>query len=62
MTRPRVLSRCPSPLAGVQGKVALARMSDGRFALPKSGLNAPTTHILKLPRPSQMRVVQDEHL
>lgn len=52
----------PSPLAGVQGKVALTLLPDGRFALPKAGLNVPTTHILKVPRPAQMRVVGDEHL
>lgn len=52
----------PSPLAGVQGKIALARMTDGRFALPKPGLNVPTTHILKVPRPGDMTTVDQEHL
>lgn len=52
----------PSPLAGVQGKIALARLPDGRFALPKSGLNVPTTHILKVPRPGEMTTVDQEHL
>ncbi|PLS21019.1 HipA domain-containing protein [Neptunicoccus cionae] len=52
----------PSPLAGVQGKIALTRLADGRLALPKQGRGAPTTHILKVPRASQMRTVQREHL
>ena len=52
----------PSPLAGVQGKIALACLPDGRFALPKKGLNVPTTHILKLPRMAEMRMVDHEHL
>lgn len=52
----------PSPLAGVQGKIALTRLPDGRFALPKPGLNVPTTHILKVPRRQDMRQVEHEHL
>lgn len=52
----------PSPLAGVQGKIALTRLNDGRLALPKPGSGAPTTHILKVPRASQMASVQREHL
>lgn len=52
----------PSPLAGVQGKIALARLPDGRFALPRPGLNVPTTHILKVPRPGDMATVEQEHL
>jgi serine/threonine-protein kinase HipA len=51
----------PSPLAGVQGKVAVTRLPDGTLALPKRGLNVPTTHILKVPRAAQMRSVEDEH-
>ena len=39
----------PSPLAGVQSKLALTVLPDGRFALPKPGSGAPTTHILKVP-------------
>ena len=38
----------PSPVAGVQSKIALTVMPDGRFALPKTGLRVPTTHILKV--------------
>ncbi len=41
--------RDPSPVAGVQRKIALVATADGRFALPKRGLGAPTTHILKVP-------------
>lgn len=52
----------PSPLAGVQGKVALTRLKNGRFALPRAGLNVPTTHILKVPRRAEMRSVDHEHL
>ena len=39
----------PSPLAGVQSKLALARLPDGRLAEPIAGTGAPTTHILKVP-------------
>lgn len=39
----------PSPVAGVQSKIALTRLPDGRFALPRRGLRVPTTHILKVP-------------
>lgn len=52
----------PSPLAGVQGKIALTLLADGQFALPKPGLNVPTTHILKVPRSNEMRQVEQEHL
>ncbi len=55
-------TRDPSPLAGVQGKIALTQLPDGRFALPKCGLNVPTTHILKVPRPGEMATVEQEHL
>jgi serine/threonine-protein kinase HipA len=54
-------TRDPSPLAGVQGKIALTRLPDGRFALPKSGLNVPTTHILKVHRPGDMVSIAQEH-
>jgi serine/threonine-protein kinase HipA len=52
----------PSPLAGVQGKIALTRLDDGRLALPKRGSGAPTTHIMKVPRACQMTSVRREHL
>lgn len=52
----------PSPLAGVQGKVALAMLPDGRFGFPRQGLNVPTTHILKVPRAAEMRLVDHEHV
>ena len=51
----------PSPLAGVQGKVALARLPDGRLSLPRPESGAPTTHILKVPRAAQMTSVLREH-
>lgn len=50
----------PSPLAGVQGKLALARLPDGRMALPKPGSGAPTTHILKVPRAGEEALVLRE--
>lgn len=52
----------PSPLAGVQGKIALAWLPNGRFALPKPRLNVPAKHILKVPRPGEMSSVDQEHL
>ena len=39
----------PSPLAGVQSKIALTQLPDGRLAEPAPGTGAPTTHILKVP-------------
>jgi serine/threonine-protein kinase HipA len=39
----------PSPLAGVQSKLALTQLPDGRLAEPIPGTGAPTTHILKVP-------------
>lgn len=42
--------RDPSPIAGVQSKIALTILKDGRYALPKPDLKVPTTHILKVPR------------
>lgn len=39
----------PSPVAGVQRKIALTEIAEGRFGLPKQGLRVPTTHILKVP-------------
>lgn len=51
----------PSPIAGVQSKIALAVLPDGRFAVPRRGVNVPTTHILKVPRSSDMRMAGQEH-
>ena len=51
----------PSPLAGVQGKIALTLLPDGRLALPAAGGGAPTTHILKVPRAGAMSAVLREH-
>jgi serine/threonine-protein kinase HipA len=42
--------RDPSPVAGVQSKIAVTRLPDGTFALPKVGRRVPTTHILKVPQ------------
>ncbi|WP_166418268.1 type II toxin-antitoxin system HipA family toxin [Cochlodiniinecator piscidefendens] len=52
----------PSPVAGVQGKVAVTQLPDGRLTRPKPGLNVPTTHILKVPRRTEMRTVAHEHM
>lgn len=40
--------RDPSPVAGVQRKIALTLLGDG-FGVPRTGTGAPTTHILKVP-------------
>lgn len=50
----------PSPLAGVQGKIAVTRLEDGQFALPKPGSGAPTTHILKVPSRGNEALVTQE--
>lgn len=42
--------RDPSPIAGVQPKIAFTLLPDGTFGLPKKKLRVPTTHILKVPR------------
>ncbi|WP_165823568.1 HipA domain-containing protein [Metarhizobium album] len=39
----------PSPLAGMQSKIALTVLPDGSLAEPIPGSGAPTTHILKVP-------------
>lgn len=39
----------PSPLAGMQSKIALTLLPDGSLAEPVPGSGAPTTHILKVP-------------
>lgn len=51
----------PSPLAGVQGKVAVTRLPDGRLALPRPDTGAPTTHILKVPTLADQGQVAEEH-
>jgi serine/threonine-protein kinase HipA len=67
MTAPRDHRRLPpdgddpSPLAGAQGKVALARLPDGRLGQPRPGSGAPTTHNSKVPRASHMASVKREH-
>lgn len=47
--------RDPSPVAGYQQKMALTRLPNGGFALPRPGTGAPTTHILKTPRVADRR-------
>jgi serine/threonine-protein kinase HipA len=53
-------TRDPSPLAGIQGKIAITRLPDGRFALPRHGSGVPTTHIIKLPRRGEESLVDQE--
>lgn len=48
----------PSPLAGVQGKIAVT-VIDSKIMLPIDG--APTTHILKVPRAHERSLVENEH-
>lgn len=51
--------RDPSPVAGVQRKVAIVALPDGRFAFPRPASGVPTTHILKVPyrtRPREARL------
>ena len=52
--------RDPSPVAGVQSKIAITRMPDGTFALPKPGSRVPTTHILKVPAKRDFRDARHE--
>lgn len=49
----------PSPLAGVQSKIAITVLPDGRYAEPIGG--APTTHILKVPQERYERDAMREH-
>ncbi|MES2834928.1 MAG: HipA domain-containing protein [Pseudomonadota bacterium] len=53
-------ARDPSPVAGYQQKMALVRLPNGAFALPKAGSGAPTTHILKTPQIPDRRDVERE--
>lgn len=50
----------PSPLAGVQSKIALTILPDGSFAEPLPGSGAPTTHILKVPDQGHLHDARDE--
>lgn len=47
--------RDPSPVAGVQRKIALVALEGDRYAVPKAGTGTPTTHILKVPGPDIKR-------
>ena len=53
-------ARDPSPVAGVQPKIALLRM-DGEFYLPRAGSRAPTTHILKISPKDDLSITRHEH-
>src|ERR1700677_328012 len=51
----------PSPLAGVQSKIALTKLPNGCLAEPNKDSGAPTTHILKVPdrrRPMDAKLEQ----
>lgn len=50
----------PSPVAGVQSKVAITVLQDGSFALPRHGSRVPTTHILKVPGRRDARDTRNE--
>lgn len=50
----------PSPVAGVQRKIALTLLPSGEFAMPIDGLKVPTTHILKVPRDNEAREALEE--
>ncbi|MHA3980695.1 HipA domain-containing protein [Halovulum sp. GXIMD14794] len=52
--------RDPSPVAGVQPKIALVAF-DGRYYLPLAGSGAPTTHILKVSPRSDAHLTRREH-
>ncbi len=52
----------PSPLAGVQNKIALTLLPDGQFAQPIKGSGAPTTHILKVSNKKRPTETQLEEL
>lgn len=51
--------RNPSPVAGVQGKIAVVA-HEGQIFLPKSGSGAPTTHILKISPVSDPDITRHE--
>ncbi|MER2510158.1 MAG: HipA domain-containing protein [Amaricoccus sp.] len=51
--------RNPSPVAGVQPKLALL-VHDGQFYLPLPGSGAPTTHILKVARDNDPTIARHE--
>ncbi|MBT9247902.1 HipA domain-containing protein (plasmid) [Gemmobacter fulvus] len=52
-------ARDPSPVAGVQGKIAVVA-HEGRFYLPKVGSRAPTTHILKVSPAEDAQITRHE--
>jgi serine/threonine-protein kinase HipA len=60
--RPPADSADPSPVAGYQPKVAVTLLPDGHLSFPKKGSNAPTTHILKVPRSYDASDVRIESL
>lgn len=51
--------RNPSPVAGVQGKIAIVTQ-DGQFYVPRPGSRAPTTHILKVSPASDPEITRHE--
>ena len=52
--------RDPSAVAGFRRKISLTALPDNRFALPKVGSGAPTTHILKIPDPEHRHEARHE--
>ncbi|MBC7283290.1 MAG: HipA domain-containing protein [Hoeflea sp.] len=53
------VERDPSPVAGVQGKIAVVER-EGRFYLPKASSRAPTTHILKVSPVDDAQITRHE--
>jgi len=53
------LGRDPSPVAGVQGKIAVVEHNETLF-IPRPGSRAPTTHILKVSPASDRDVTRHE--
>ncbi len=51
--------RNPSPLAGVQGKIAVVE-HEGRFYVPSAQSRAPTTHILKVSPADDPQITRNE--
>ncbi|PTV93967.1 serine/threonine-protein kinase HipA [Rhodobacter aestuarii] len=52
-------TRDPSPIAGVQPKLALVAR-DGRYYVPRAGSRAPSTHILKVSPRTQSETTRHE--
>jgi serine/threonine-protein kinase HipA len=54
--------RDPSPLTGMQSKISILMLGAERFALPKPGTGAPTTHVMKVPNRDHLTDPEQESL